>query len=195
MGCQVHGGREGLGPDGCIDRAAAKAGHVLHVSKAKQAIAHRAQLRGRGVFCVVDVGGCVHASMVMDGRPWTNECCMCVRSTHAEVGRSGQVGRPKAQFGPGGGRPRGGFGWIWGVVDGQSRAQKLAQRPERGGRRSGLGPPGPRARIFGKAFVRGDARFLIFLIGRLRTEACPVPCWFGGRESGVGVQPGVQRKT
>lgn len=72
--------------------------------------------------------------MVMDGRPWTNECCMCVRSTHAEVGRSGRVGRPKADFGPDGGRPRGGFGWIWGVVDGQSRAQKLAQQAERRGR-------------------------------------------------------------
>lgn len=61
----------------------------------------------------------------MYGWLWTNECCMCVRSTHAEVGRSGRVGRRKADLGPVVSSPRGGFGWIWGVVDGQSRAQKI----------------------------------------------------------------------
>jgi hypothetical protein len=83
MGREVDGGREGLGPDGCIDGAAAEAGHVLDVGQAEQAIAHGVQLWDRGVFYVLDVGGCVHASMVVDGRPWTNECCMCGARTHA----------------------------------------------------------------------------------------------------------------
>lgn len=72
--------------------------------------------------------------MVMYGWLWTNECCMCARSTHDEVGRFGRVWRRKADFGPVLSSPRGGFGGIWGVMDGPSRAQKLAQRAERRGR-------------------------------------------------------------
>ena len=61
--------------------------------------------------------------MVIYGWLWTNECCMCARSTHDEVGRFGRVGRRKADFGPVLSSPRGGFGGIWGVMDGPSRAK------------------------------------------------------------------------
>ena len=69
--------------------------------------------------------------MVMYGWLWTNECCMCARSTHDEVGRFGRVGHRKADFGLVLSSPRGGFGGSWGVMDSQSRAQKWAQGPER----------------------------------------------------------------
>ena len=67
----------------------------------------------------------------MYGWLWTNECCMCARSTHDEVGRFGRVGHRKADFGLVLSSPRGGFGGSWGVMDSQSRAQKWAQGPER----------------------------------------------------------------
>lgn len=75
----------------------------------------------------------------MYGWLWTNKCCMCVRSTHAEVGRSGRVGRRKADFGPVASPPRGGFGGFEGVISGRWRAQKSRGASRGEGDRSVLG--------------------------------------------------------
>src|SRR3990167_7773935 len=67
--------------------------------------------------------------MVMYGRPWTNECLMCVRSTHAEVGRNGRAGRRKAHFGPVATRCVVGLVGLRGAIFGRWRAQKLRGGP------------------------------------------------------------------
>lgn len=77
--------------------------------------------------------------MVMYGRPWTNECCMCVRSTHAEVGRIGPAGYRKTDFEAMASPPRGGFGGFEGAIFGRWRALKLRGGPNGETGRSGLG--------------------------------------------------------
>lgn len=74
--------------------------------------------------------------MVMYGWPRTNECCMCARSTHAEVGRIGAAGHRRAAFGAVASLPRGGFE---GVISGRWRARKLRGGPNGESGRSYLG--------------------------------------------------------
>ena len=57
MGGEVHGRREGLGLNACIDAAAAEAGHVLYIRQSEQAVAVGVQRLRCGVFGVSDVCG------------------------------------------------------------------------------------------------------------------------------------------
>ena len=77
--------------------------------------------------------------MVMDGRPWTNECCMCAGRTHAGVGRSERVERRKADFGPVVSSPRGGFGGFWGGCGRPIARTKIGSAARGEGGRSVLG--------------------------------------------------------
>lgn len=103
---------------------------MFHIRQAKQAVANRAQLWRRGVLQVMDFCGCVHASMVVDGRPWTNECCMCAGRTHAGVGRFGERGGRKGELGPVARSPLGGFGGFRGLSPVNRASRNYASRVE-----------------------------------------------------------------
>jgi hypothetical protein len=126
----------------------------------------------------------------MDGRPWTNECCMCVRSTHAEVGRSGRGGRRKADFGQVVSPPRGGFGGFEGVISGRWRAELSRGRSGLGaqtGLAGGTSVPNwghNRRPVGGFGGFRG---FRGFVSGQTRAAKLPPGRWPGW--SVVGAYP------